>query len=131
MKGVYVYHPPDKADQPSAFIDALDPRLRTKIIMQLYRLTQQRNPELKEPHFKRFSIERYRELCELRVKSRICVRIVFYLSPTTGDVLLLYGFVKRQKRDTMQALEQSLKILDALRKNPECAVEYKISEEER
>ena len=37
--------------------------------------------------------------------------------------------MKRQKRDTMQALEQSIRILDALREHPEHAVEYKIKEE--
>ena len=80
-------------------------------------------PEMKEPHFKRFSLERYRKLCELRVKSKVLIRI-------DGDSLLLYAFIKRQKRDTMQALEQSLRILDALREHPERAVEYKVREEE-
>lgn len=56
------------------------------------------------------------------------VRIIFCTLPN-GDVLLLHGFVKRQKRDTMQALEQSIRILDALREHPERAVEYKIKEE--
>ena len=56
------------------------------------------------------------------------IRIIFYLCPN-GGVLLLHGFIKRQKRDTMQALEQSLRILDALREYPERAVEYKIKEE--
>ena len=56
------------------------------------------------------------------------LRIIFCTLPN-GDVLLLHGFVKRQKRDTMQALEQSIRILDALREHPERAVEYKIKEE--
>ena len=85
-------------------------------------------PEMKEPHFKRFSLERYRKLCELRVKSKVLIRIIFYPCPD-GDSLLLYAFIKRQKRDTMQALEQSLRILDALREHPERAVEYKVREE--
>jgi len=83
---------------------------------------------MKEPHFKRFSIERYRDLWELRVKSKVFIRIIFCTLPN-GDVLLLHGFVKRQKRDTMQALEQSIRILDALREHSERAVEYKIKEE--
>lgn len=130
MKGIYIYRPSGKEAPLADFIDALDPRLREKIILRLYTLTQTVKPELKEPHFKRFSLERYRELCELRVKSRVLIRIIFYLRPN-GDILLLHGFVKRQKRDTMQALEQSLRILDALREHPERAVEYKIKEEEK
>ena len=130
MKGILVYQPPDKPAQLPEFIDGLDPRLREKIIMQLYQLSKPHKPELREPHFKRFSLERYRDLCELRVKSKMLVRIIFYFCPN-GQVLLLHGFIKRQKRDTMQALEQAIRILDALREHPERAEEYKIKEEER
>lgn len=121
MKGILVYQPPDKPAQLPEFIDGLDPRLREKIIMQLYQLSKPHKPELREPHFKRFSLERYRDLCELRVKSKMLVRIIFYFCPN-GQVLLLHGFIKRQKRDTMQALEQAIRILDALREHPERAV---------
>lgn len=130
MKGILVYQPPDKAAQIPGFIDGLDPRLREKIIMQLFYLSQPHKPELREPHFKCFSLERYRDLCELRVKSKVLVRIIFCFFPN-GNVMLLHGFIKRQKRDTMLALEQSLRILDALREHPERAVEYKIKEEEK
>lgn len=130
MKGILVYQPPDKPAQLPEFIDSLDPRLREKIIMQLYQLSKPHKPELREPHFKRFSLERYRDLCELRVKSKMLVRIIFCFCPN-GQVLLLHGFIKRQKRDTMQALEQAIRILDALREHSERAVEYKIKEEER
>lgn len=130
MKGILVYRPPDKPAALPAFIDGLEPRLREKIIMQLYQLSQPQKPEMKEPHFKRFSLERYRDLCELRVKNKVLVRIIFCYRPD-GHVLLLHGFIKRQKRDTMLALEQSIRILDALREHPERAVEYKIKEEER
>ena len=71
MKGILVYQPPDKPAQLPEFIDGLDPRLREKIIMQLYQLSKPHKPELREPHFKRFSLERYRDLCELRVKSKM------------------------------------------------------------
>lgn len=130
MKGILVYQPPGKAARLPAFIDSFDPRVREKIIMQLYQLSLPHKPEMREPHFKRFSLERYRNLCELRVKSKVLIRIIFYLHPN-GDVLLLHGFIKRQKRDTMLALEQSLRILDALQHHPERAVEYKIREEEQ
>lgn len=122
MKGILIYQPADKTAPVPDFIDGLDPRLREKIIIRLYHLSQSHKPELKEPHFKRFSLERYRDLCELRVKSKILIRIIFCLCPN-GDILLLHGFIKRQKRDTMQALEQAIRILDALREHPERAVE--------
>ena len=75
MKGILVYQPPDKPALLPEFIDSLDPRLREKIIMQLYQLSKSHKPELREPHFKRFSLERYRDLCELRVKSKMLVRM--------------------------------------------------------
>lgn len=106
MKGILIYKPTSKSAPLANFIDGLDPRLREKILLRLYFLTQLEKPEMKEPHFKRFSIERYRDLWELRVKSKVLIRIIFCTLPN-GDVLLLHGFVKRQKRDTMQALEQS------------------------
>ena len=111
MKGILIYQPTSKSAPLADFIDGLDPRLREKILLRLYFLTQLEKPEMKEPHFKRFSIERYRDLWELRVKSKVLIRIIFCTLPN-GDVLLLHGFVKRQKRDTMQALEQStLKVI--------------------
>ena len=125
MKGILIYQPTSKSAPLADFIDGLDPRLREKILLRLYFLTQLEKPEMKEPHFKRFSIEHYREL---RVKCKVFICIFFCMLPN-GDVLLLHGFVKRQKRDTMQALEQSIRILDALREHPERAVEYKIKEE--
>ena len=130
MKGIYIYQPPDKPAALPAFIEDLDPRLREKIIIWLLYLSQHQKPELKEPHFKRFSLERYRDLCELRVKSTVLIRIIFFLR-SNGDVMLLYGFIKHQKRDTMQALEQAVSVLSALREHPERAVEYKVKEEER
>ena len=69
MKGILIYQPTSKSAPLADFIDGLDPRLREKILLRLYFLTQLEKPEMKEPHFKRFSIERYRDLWELRVKS--------------------------------------------------------------
>ena len=66
MKGILIYQPTSKSAPLADFIDGLDPRLREKILLRLYFLTQLEKPEMKEPHFKRFSIERYRDLWELR-----------------------------------------------------------------
>ena len=59
MKGIRIYQPTSKSAPLADFIDGLDPRLREKILLRLYFLTQLEKPEMKEPHFKRFSIERY------------------------------------------------------------------------
>lgn len=130
MKNIKVYKPPGEASQVETFVEALEPKLREKLIWQIFRLSRTPLAELKEPHYKHFSIEKYRDFYELREKNRIVIRIIFVVQ-SDGEVLLLYAFQKRQPRDTMQALERSLKLLSLLRDHPEHAVEYIIEEEHR
>ena len=115
MKNLLVYQSPGRAPQVAAFIDGLEPKLREKLIWQLHRLSATPPSGLREPHYKHFSVEKYRSLYEVRERCKI---------------MLLHAFIKRRSRDTMQALEQSLRILSELRRHPEYAVEYKIKEEE-
>lgn len=128
MDNIKVYQPPGEVSQVEAFIEDLHPRLREKLVWQIFRLSRTPPAGLKEPHYKHFSIEKYRGLYELREKNRIVIRIIFTVLPS-GEVLLLYAFQKRQSRDTMRALEQSLKLLSLLRDHPERTVEYKVKEE--
>lgn len=104
MKGIMTYKPPERASPVVAFLDGLEPKFREKLILQILQLSKTPRSGLKEPHYKHFSIERYRDLYELREKGKMMVRIIFSFCPG-GEVVLLYAFVKRQKRDTMQALE--------------------------
>ena len=128
MKGVNVYTPLGQAAPVARFIDGLDPRLRDKLIRQLIELPNTPRANLREPHFKHFTLERYRDLYELRARGKVLVRIIFTIRPN-GEILLLHAFIKRQSRDTMQALEQSLNILARLRERPELAIEYIVKEE--
>lgn len=130
MKNIKVYKPPGEASQVEAFIEGLEPKLREKLVWQIFCLSRTPPAGLKEPHYKHFSIEKYRDFYELREKNRIVIRIIFTVQPD-GEVLLLHAFQKRQPRDTMQALERSLKLLSSLRDHPEYAVEYIIEEEHR
>ena len=128
MKGIKVYTPPERVAPVARFIDGLEPRLREKLIRRLIELPRTPRSALREPHFKHFALERYRELYELRERGKMLVRVIFTIQ-ADGGILLLHGFVKRQSRDTMQALEQSLDILARLRERPELAVEYIVKEE--
>lgn len=130
MDRIKIYKPPDGPAQAAEFVEGLEFKLRDKIVRQLFYLSHTSLPELKEPHYKHFSIEKYRDFYELREKNRIVIRIIFTVQPD-GEVLLLHAFQKRQPRDTMQALERSLKLLSLLRDHPEHAVEYIIEEEHR
>jgi len=130
MKNIKVYQPPGQPAQAAAFIEGLEPKLRDKLVRQILYLSCTPLPELIEPHYKHFSIEKYRSLYELREKGRVVVRIIFTTCPD-GGYLLLHAFVKKQKRDMMQALEHSLRLLAELREHPDFAVEYTVKEEKR
>jgi len=130
VKNIKVYQPPGQPAQAAVFIEGLEPRLREKILRQLFYLSRTPPSGLIEPHYKHFSIEKYRSLYELREKGRVIVRVIFTVQPN-GEVLLLHAFVKRQKRDTMQALEHSLRLLAQLRDHPDRAVEYNVKEEDK
>ena len=108
MRAIKVYCPPGVEPPLYAFIDALDGKLKAKLLWQIFRLRNLSACELKEPHFKHFSLERYSQMYELREKGKVLIRIVFTVQ--NEDVILLTSFIKRQPRDTKKALDQSLYI---------------------
>lgn len=128
MNQIKIYKPPGRAAPVEDFIESMEPKLRNKLVRQIFYLSQTPLSELKEPHYKHFSIEKYQALYEVREKGRVVVRIIFTPCPD-GGYLLLHAFVKRQKRDMMQALEHSLRLLAQLREYPDYAVEYIVKEE--
>ena len=128
MKDILVYQPTGGPAQVALFIEGLAPKLREKLLRQIIPLPRMPPSILREPYYKHFTLERYRSFYEVRAKNGIAVRIIFMILPG-GQILLLNGFSKRQSRDTMRALEQSLRILAEFRVHPEHAVEYKIKEE--
>ena len=130
MENIKIYKPPGEISQVEAFIEGLHPKLREKLAWQIFRLSRTPPAGLKEPHYKHFSIEKYRDFYELREKNRIVIRIIFTMLPN-GEFLLLHAFQKRQSRDTMRALEHSLRLLSSLRDHSEYAVEYIIQEERK
>ena len=130
MDNIKVYQPPGQVSQVEAFIEGLHPKLREKLVWQIFRLSRTPPAGLEKPHYKHFSIEKYRDFYELREKNRIVIRVIFTMLPS-GEVLLLHAFQKRQSRDTMRALEQSLRLLSLLRDHPEHAVEYTVKEENK
>ena len=70
MRAIKVYCPPGVEPPLYAFIDALDGKLKAKLLWQIFRLRNLSACELKEPHFKHFSLERYSQMYELREKGK-------------------------------------------------------------
>lgn len=109
------------------FLNAIGDKLREKIIRQIFNFAAVPQVLWREPHIKHFSIERYSHFYEVREKNKILVRVIFTVCGE--DIILLAPFVKHQKRDTMRALEQSVKMLAEIREHPEYAIKFLLQEE--
>lgn len=121
-----MYCPPGNAAPLALFLPAVGDKLTVKLVRQIFLLADTPPQLWREPHVKHFSIEKYSPFYELREKNKILVRVIFTICD--GDILLLAPFVKRHKRDTMRALEQSIHMLAKIRANPECAVKFALRE---
>ena len=128
MRTVKIYHPPERAAPLATFISSLEPTLRRKLRRQFFLLANTPLCELKEPHFKHFVLEKYSQFYELREKSKILVRIIFVMDGE--DILLLTPFIKRQPRDTMRALDASIRMLAEIREHPDYAVNISFLKED-
>lgn len=122
-----MYSPPSGEPPVSQFLAGLEPKLMEKIVRQIFFLADTPPSLWREPHVKHFSLEKYSDFYELREKNKVLVRLIFTISG--GDILLLAPFIKHQPRDTMKALEQSLRILADIRDNPERTVEFSLLKE--
>ena len=108
--------------QVDTFIKASNIKIRKKFDFILRYIADERN-QFKEPYVKHFSIEKYKRLYELRLKAAgTMVRIIFY--NIDENVILLNAFIKRDKRDTEQALEHALKLIEHLDRGAETPVDY-------
>ena len=111
MRKIYIYENEGKCQIAEFFLKS-NPKIQKKLEYQLKYIRDKHNG-FTEPHVKHFTIEKYRRLYELRVKAAgTMVRVIFY--DKDGEVLLLYAFYKRDRKDTEKALETSLKILNSI-----------------
>ena len=108
--------------QVDTFIKTSNIKIRKKFDFILRYIADERN-QFKEPYVKHFSIEKYKRLYELRLKAAgTMVRIIFY--NIDDNIILLNAFIKRDKRDTEQALEHALKLIEHLDRVAETPVDY-------
>ena len=108
--------------QVDTFIKTSNIKIRKKFDFILKYIADERN-QFKEPYVKHFSIEKYKRLYELRLKAAgTMVRIIFY--NIDDNIILLNAFIKRDKRDTEQALEHALKLIEHPDRVAETPVDY-------
>ena len=114
MRKVYIYDAGES--QVEKFFSKADIKIQNKLRFQIEYIKDVRN-SFTEPHIKHFTIDRYKELYELRIKAAgTMVRVIFY--ENDGDILLLYAFYKHDKRDTQKALDTAIKILSSYKADP-------------
>lgn len=122
MRKIYIYKNDAAKGQVDALINASNIKIRKKFDFILKYIADERN-QFKEPYVKHFSIEKYKRLYELRLKAAgTMVRIIFY--NIDDNIILLNAFIKRDKRDTEQALEHALKLIEHLDRVAETPVDY-------
>lgn len=111
MRRIYTYEKNGICPIDDFFRKAND-KIKRKLLFQLEYIKDEHNV-FAEPYVKHFSIEKYRQLYELRIKAAgTMVRVIFY--EQNNEIILLYAFYKRDRKDTEKALETGLKILHSL-----------------
>ena len=122
MRKIYIYKNDAAKGQVDTFIKTSNIKIRKKFDFLLRYIADERN-QFKEPYVKHFSIEKYKRLYELRLKAAgTMVRIIFY--NIDDNIILLNAFIKKDKRDTEQALEHALKLIEHLDRVAETPVDY-------
>ena len=122
MRKIYLYKDDGARGQVDTFINTSNIKIKKKFDFILKYIADERN-QFKEPYVKHFSIEKYKRLYELRLKAAgAMVRIIFY--NIDDNIILLNAFIKRDKRDTEQALEYALKIIERLDRVAETPIDY-------
>ena len=117
-----MYKSDDARGQVDTFIKTSNRKIKKKFDFILRYIADEKN-HFTEPYVKHFSIEKYKRLYELRLKAAgMMVRIIFY--NIEENIILLNAFIKRDKRDTEQALDYALKLIERLDRSAETPVDY-------
>lgn len=111
MRKIYVYRNDDGEVPVLRFIESTHKKIRSKFDFMLHFVKDERNM-LCEPYVKHFSIDKYKMLYELRIRANgTMVRVIYYKAEE--NIILLHAFFKKSRRDTENALEYALKILNS------------------
>ena len=111
MRKIYVYRNDFGEIPVLRFIESTHKKIRNKFDFMLNFVKDERNM-LCEPYVKHFSIDKYKMLYELRIRANgTMVRVIYYKAEE--NIILLHAFFKKSRRDTENALEYALKILNS------------------
>ena len=111
MRKLYAYAP-DSRCPVQVFLQGMNEKIQDKLRFQLAYILDE-NSSFVEPYVKHFSLAKYRQLYEIRViAAKTMVRVIFH--EKNGEIILLYAFHKRDRKDTERALEAARRIYDEI-----------------
>lgn len=111
MRKLYAYAP-DSRCPVQEFLQGMDEKIQDKLRFQLAYILDE-NSSFVEPYVKHFSLAKYRPFYEIRViAAKTMVRVIFH--EKNGEIILLYAFHKRDRKDTERALEAARRIYDEI-----------------
>ena len=111
MRKLYTYAP-DNRCPVQEFLQGMDAKIQDKLRFQLAYILDEHSSFV-EPYVKHFSLAKYRQLCEIRVKAaEQMVRVIFH--EKNGEIILLHAFHKRDRKDTERALEAARRIYEEI-----------------
>ena len=111
MRKIYVYRNDTGEILVLHFIESTHKKICSKFDFMLHFVKDERNL-LCEPYVKHFSIDKCKMLYELRIRANgTMVRVIYYKAE--GNIILFHAFFKKSRRDTENALEYALKILNS------------------
>lgn len=91
-----------------SFFEYADEKIRAKMEFMIAYLSDDKNV-LREPYVRHILIPKYKELYELRIRTaKTMARTIFTVSGE--NIILLYAFQKKCKRDNIKALECAYKM---------------------
>ena len=111
MRKLYAYAP-DSRCPVQEFLQGMNEKIQDKLRFQFAYILDE-NSSFVEPYVKHFSLAKYRQLYEIRViAAKTMVRVIFH--EKNGEIILLYAFHKRDRKDTERALEAARRIYDEI-----------------
>ena len=111
MRKLYAYAP-DSRCPVQEFLQGMNEKIQDKLRFQLAYILDE-NSSFVEPYVKHFSLAKYRPFYEIRViAAKTMVRAIFH--EKNGEIILLYAFHKRDRKDTERALEAARRIYDEI-----------------
>ncbi len=94
-----------------SYFENANQKILDKLKFMLSYISDEKHP-LCEPYVKHISIGKYSLFYEIRIKAaNEIVRVIFYL--LDNDIVLLYTFSKRNKKDTNRCLETAYRIFES------------------